>query len=64
VSRRAIIPESDLRRCAKVSLEVGVSIQARVGADGSISYSFDPPIVRNLGNHDALDTAMDRFLTQ
>lgn len=61
-ARRAILPEAELRRCAKVSAEVGVSIRARVGADGSVSYLFDPPGTRRPDGDDGLDAEMDRYL--
>jgi hypothetical protein len=62
VSRRAILPEAELRRCAKVSVETGVSIRARVGVDGSISFIFDPPGTRATNADDDLDAQMGRYL--
>lgn len=62
MSRRALLPESELRRCAKVSVETGVSIRARVGIDGSVSFAFDPPGTRAANVDDDLDEKMGRYL--
>lgn len=61
-SRRALIPLNDLRRCAKVAREEGVSVNVSRAADGIVTIVVQPAPERVGSSGDDLDGAMERFL--
>lgn len=60
MSRRAIVPEADLRRWAKIARTEGVAIRGDVAPDGSVSISINPPEVPS-SDYD-IDAQISKYL--
>lgn len=60
-SRRAAIPESELRRWARVACKEGVAIRGRLAPDGSVTVEISPTVPAPASDNDDLDARLDAF---
>lgn len=60
-TRRALIPEADLRRWAKVSREEGVSIRGRIDSSGGVTIHIGPMAAAVGGDDVDLDARLAQF---
>lgn len=64
-ARRALVPESELKRWAKVSLEMGVTIRHQVSVDGAVTLTVAPRGPENdSGSDDDIDDRLNRFASK
>lgn len=59
--RRAILKEADLRRMAKVVLDLGVTFRGHVDPLGGFSFSIAPVCERANDDGDDLDDRLEAF---
>jgi len=61
VARRALIPEAELRRWARVARKEGVAIRGRREADGAFTVEISPAAVALSHDADDLDDRIAAF---
>lgn len=60
-TRRALIPEADLRRWARISRQEGVCIHGRVDSNGGVTILVKPNSRTEIVEADDLDDRLAQF---